>query len=169
MNNSNDGARLESSGTIKIIGIGQSLRGDDSAGLAAVCLWQEKYGESNKRSNLQVEITELPGIGLLNLLEGVRVAILVDAVKSGAKAGTIHILSQEQLEAFEHATGSAHGWGVAETLRLGEKLGLSDMPEKIIVIGIEAVDFSLGGLLSQEVEQALPEVAMLIEQLVRLE
>ncbi len=31
----------ELSGIIKIIGIGQSLRGDDAAGLAAVRLWQE--------------------------------------------------------------------------------------------------------------------------------
>ena len=41
----------------------------------------------------------------------------------------------------------------------------STLPEKIIVIGIEGVDFSMGKPLSPEVELALPEVARLIEQL----
>ena len=165
MSNSHDGARDEFSGTIKIIGLGQSLRGDDAAGLAAVRLWQERYQEDNERPNLQVELAELPGIGLLSLLEGAGMAILVDAVRSGADAGTIHILSKEHLEAFQKESGSAHGWGVAETLALGEKVMPSTMPEKIIVIGIEGVDFSMGKPISPQVELALPEVARLIEQL----
>jgi len=112
MSNSHDGARDEFSGTIKIIGLGQSLRGDDAAGLAAVRLWQERYQVNTERPNLQVELAELPGIGLLSLLEGAGMAILVDAVHSGADAGTIHILSKEHLEAFQKESGSAHGWGV---------------------------------------------------------
>jgi hydrogenase maturation protease len=165
MNNSHDGARSEFPGTIKIVGLGQSLRGDDAAGLAAVRLWQERYRENNERSNVEVELAELPGIGLLSLLEGAGMAILVDAVRSGADVGTIHILSKEQLDAFPNEAGSAHGWGIAETLALGEKIMPSTMPEKIIVIGIEGVDFSMGKPLSPEVELALPEVARLIEQL----
>ena len=165
MSKTNDGAREFISGTIKIIGLGQSLRGDDAAGLAAVRLWQERYQEDIERPNLQVELAELPGIGLLSLLEGAGMAILVDAVRSGADAGTIHILSKEHLDAFPNEAGSAHGWGVAETLALGEKIIPSTIPEKIIVIGIEGVDFSIGKPLSPQVELALPEVARLIEQL----
>jgi hydrogenase maturation protease len=92
-------------------------------------------------------------------------AILVDAVHSGADAGTIHILSKEHLDAFPNESGSAHGWGVAETLSLGEKVMPSTIPENIFVIGIEGVDFSMGNPLSPGVELALPEVARLIEQL----
>jgi hydrogenase maturation protease len=165
MNQPIDGARDELSGAIKIIGIGQSLRGDDAAGLAAVRLWQEKYQVNMERPYLQVELSELPGLGLLNLLEGTRIAILVDAVHSDAKAGTIHLLSNDQLEAFTEGAGSAHGWGVAETLSLGQKLMPSTMPGKLLLIGIEAGDLSLGESLSREVELALPEVARLIEQL----
>jgi len=166
MNQYTDGASSEDSGTIKIIGIGQSLRGDDAAGLEAVRLWQERYQANNERLNLQVELTELPGIGLLNLLEGTRTVILVDAVHSNAKAGTIHLLSEDQLESFSNGSGSAHGWGVAETLSLGRKLMPSTMPEVLLLIGIEAGDLSLGESLSPDVEKALPEVVHLIEQLV---
>ena len=164
MNQLPDDARDEASGIIKIIGIGQSLRGDDAAGLAAVRFWQERYQANIERPYLQVELAELPGIGLLNLLEGTSIAILVDAVHSNSKPGTIHLLSNDQLEAFTGGAGSAHGWGVAETLSLGEKLMPSSMPEKIILIGIEAGNLSLGESLSPGVELALPEVARLIEQ-----
>lgn len=169
MNNPNDGARDESSGTIKVIGIGQSLRGDDAAGLAAVRIWQDTYQVRVARPNVQVELAELPGIGLLGLLEGASVAILVDAVHSGAKAGTVFILTENQLEAFRDGAGSAHGWGVAETLSLRRKLMPSAIPGKLILIGIEAGQMNLGEALSPEVESALPKVALLIEQYVSID
>jgi hydrogenase maturation protease len=159
-------ARDNPSSIIKIIGIGQSLRGDDGAGLAAVRLWQDKYQANIERPNLQVELAELPGIGLLNLLEGTNIAILVDAIHGDSKLGTIHLLSYDQLDAFTSGAGSAHGWGVAETLLLGEKLMPSNMPGKIILIGIEVGSLSLGKSLSPEIELALPEVTHLINQLI---
>ena len=164
MKNLKDGAEDEPFGTIKIIGLGQSLRGDDAAGLAAVRLWQETYQVKNIHPNVQVELTELPGIGLLSLLADTRVAILVDAVHSGARAGTIYELTENQLVTFNDGAGSAHGWGVAETLLLGRRLMPSTLPGKLILIGIEAGQLKLGETLSPEVESALPEVARLIEQ-----
>jgi hydrogenase maturation protease len=165
MNRFLNGVRVESSDTIKIIGVGQSLRGDDAAGLAAVRLWQEKYQVNIDRPNIIVELVELPGVGLLGLLEGTRTVILVDAVHSNTKAGTVHLFSDDQLEAFTDGTGSVHGWGVAETLSLGRTLIPSGMPEEILLIGIEAGDITLGESLSPEVESALPEAANLIEQI----
>lgn len=166
MNQLPDDAREELSGIIKIIGMGQSLRGDDAAGLAAVRFWQERYPLNIKKPNLQVELVELPGLGLLSLLEGISIAILVDAIHGNSKPGTIHVLSKDQIEAFTGGAGSAHGWGVAETLSLGENLMPLSMPRKIILIGIEVGDLSLGESLSLQVEQSLPDVARLIEQLV---
>jgi hydrogenase maturation protease len=164
MNNPNGGASDEYPGTTKIIGVGQSLRGDDAAGMAAVNFWYETYQAKVTRPDVQMELAELPGIGLLSLLEGARVAILVDAVRSGAKAGTVQILSENQFEAFKYGSKSAHGWGVAETLSLGRKLMPSALPGKLILVGIEAGQLNLGETLSPEVESALPEVARLIEQ-----
>jgi len=164
MINASDGARDGPSGTIKIIGIGQSLRGDDAAGLAAVHLWKQIYQAGNMHADVQVELTELPGLGLLSLLEGSRVAILVDAMHSNSKAGTVRVLTESQLEAFTTGAGSAHGWGVAETLLLGRKLMSSSLPGTLILIGIEAGQLNLGETLSPQVKSVLPDVARLIEQ-----
>jgi hydrogenase maturation protease len=160
----NDGAGYQPSSTIKVIGIGQSLRGDDGAGLAAVRLWNEIYPHQRDRQNIHVELAELPGVSLLGLLEGATLAILVDAVSSGALPGTVHQLAEDQLDTFGDSSASAHGWGVAETLLLGRNLFPSQMPRKLILIGIEAGQLSLGEQLSPAVEASIPEVARLIEQ-----
>ncbi len=167
LSNYNDSARVIHPGTVKIIGLGQSLRGDDAAGLAAVNLWNSTYQSKNKWPGVEIELAGLPGIGLLGLMEGARVAILVDAVRSGASAGTVHILTEDQLEAFTTGAGSAHGWGVAETLSLGRKIMPASLPGKLILIGIEAGQLRLGRALSREVDSALPEVAQLIERTIR--
>lgn len=166
MNPTVDGAGDRHAGTIKLIGMGQGMRGDDAAGLAAVRLWQAQYQVGGLRADVQVELAELPGTGLLDLLQGVRLAILVDAVQSDAHPGTVHVLSPDQLDAFQHGAGSAHGFGVAEALSLGMKLMPSQMPDKLILIGIEAQQFRLGEELSPQVGLALPRVASLIEQLI---
>ncbi|HEX7541063.1 MAG TPA: hydrogenase maturation protease, partial [Anaerolineales bacterium] len=72
---------------ILILGIGQSLRGDDAAGLEAVRLWQAQHPDS--AAQVQVELYELPGLAMLDLLEGMDAAILVDAVQTSAPAGTV--------------------------------------------------------------------------------
>ena len=169
MNPTPDGASEATPGTIKLIGIGQSLRGDDGAGLQAVQLWQAKYQATGLHAEVKVELAELPGTGLLDLLQGARLAILVDAVKSGAQAGRVHILSPDQLGAFTCGAGSAHGFGVAEVLSLGEKLMPSQMPGKMILVGIEAGSFRMGDIISPEVAGALPGVVKLIEELITRE
>ncbi len=153
------------SGIIKIIGVGQILRGDDAAGLAAVQLWQATYLNRIARPFIQVELAELPGIDLLSLIDSARFAIIVDAVHSGAKAGTIHQVSEEQLSSFERAASSAHGWGVAETLSIGRKLMPVKLPDRLILVGIETGTLSLGDGLSEPVTSALPDAARLIERL----
>lgn len=149
---------------VVVIGIGQTLRGDDAAGLAAVQLWQQTYPRFAKQQKLRVELAELPGMRLLSLLEGARVAILVDAVHTNSKPGTVHIFSEDDLASAERESPSAHGWGVVETLALGRILTPQLMPDNIVLIGIEAAEFGMGQTLSPLVTAALPTVASQIEQ-----
>jgi hydrogenase maturation protease len=153
-------------GITKIIAIGQTLRGDDAAGSAAVSLWQKTYPVTASQPDIIVELTDLPGISLLNLLAGASKAVLVDAVQSDAEPGTIHTLTEDQLASFELGARSAHGWGIAETLSLARALKYAEMPIELTLIGIEAGQMKIGAGLSPEVELALPRVASLIEQIV---
>jgi hydrogenase maturation protease len=145
-----------------VLGIGQSLRGDDAAGLEAVRLWQQTYPQTAQR--VQVELFELPGLALLDRLEGMEAAILVDALQTNLTPGTIHRLGPEELAAFTLDSQSAHGWGVAETLALGRSLYPWLAQCRITLIGIAGSAFEMGAALSPAVQAALPEAAALIEK-----
>jgi len=149
---------------IAVIGIGQSLRGDDAAGLEAVRVWQGKYTSSTHDPHVIVSLTENPGLGLLNLLEGVESAVLVDAVQSEAVPGTLHRVDESEIDSFANGSDSAHGFGVGETLALGRSVNPGSLPEVIVVIGIEVGQTDIGEALSPEVEAVLPEAAKLIEE-----
>jgi hydrogenase maturation protease len=146
---------------ITVIGIGQSMRGDDAAGLETVRLWQQTYPATAQK--VQVDLCELPGLTLLDRLYGVDAAILVDALHTAAAPGTLHRLGPDELATFTTDTQSAHGWGVAETLALGRSLypGLAQC--RITLIGIAGSQFDLGAGLSSAIQAALPEAAAWIE------
>ena len=147
---------------IAVIGIGQSLRGDDAAGLAAVRMWREKFPETASRPEVRVEASELPGLTLIDLIADADVAILVDAVQSNAAPGTIHHIGEKDLSAFTPDSKSAHGWGVAETLTLSRQLN-QKLPA-IRIIGIEAAQMVMGVGMSEAVEEAIPLACEAIEQ-----
>jgi hydrogenase maturation protease len=147
---------------IAVIGIGQSLRGDDAAGLEAVRLWQKQHPESAAR--VHVELSELPGLGLLDMLGGMDAAILVDAVHSSSTPGTLHRLGPDDLASFTPDAGSAHGWGVAETLQLGRSLYPSLAKCRVTLIGIVGGQFNMGAGLSPAVQVALAGAVERIEK-----
>lgn len=147
---------------VAVIGIGQSLRGDDAAGLEAVRQWRERFPETANRPEVRVEASESPGLALLDLLSGAQSAVLVDAVQSSHPPGTIHRLDEEELAAFTSDAKSAHGWGVAETLKLGSQL--LDSRPRIRVVGIAAREFEMGAEMSDAVRDAIPAVCQVIEE-----
>jgi hydrogenase maturation protein HypF len=114
---------------IRIIGIGSPF-GDDAAGLEiARVLAQEPP------PNCEILAADRPGAALVDLLEGADVAILIDAVRSGAPPGTIHEFSFDELHHCASHFVSSHDLGVAAALRLAQKLGRG--PSVGRVIGIE--------------------------------
>jgi hydrogenase maturation protease len=150
-----------------VIGVGQTMRGDDAVGVIAVETWRSQYPHTANLPGVQVETAELPGLDLLEILSNADTALIVDAVKSGSPAGGIHILDEQAIAAFEPGTGSAHGWGVAETIRLGYQLGRADFPRKIIIMGIAAQQFEIGSPLSPAIMENLTTIVDEIEKQVR--
>ena len=84
--------------------------------------------------------------------------VIVDAVRSGAKAGTIHRLDAlaRPLPA-QLFRASTHHLSVAEAVALGRALGR--LPERLEIYGIEGRDFTAGLGLAPEVERAVERVA----------
>lgn len=116
---------------IRIIGIGSPF-GDDRAGLEVARLLAE-----SAPPNCEVIASDRPGVGLVDLMEGADAAILVDAVTSGAPAGTLHEIEFGDLSRHPMRFVSSHDMGIAAAIELARRLGRA--PRKGGVLGVEIV------------------------------
>ena len=135
-----------------IIGIGNEYRGDDAAGLV--------IARGLKRQTIaDVTVLEQSGEGaaLMEAWEGADTVVLIDAVNSGAEAGTIHrIEAHAQPVPQRFFRYSTHAFSVAEAIELARALG--ELPRRLMVYGIEGKTFKAGNGLSDEVETAVRDV-----------
>ena len=146
---------------IRILGCGNLLMGNDGIGLKVVEAL--KKTELKELEGLEILDAGVCGLDLLNLLDGVRKVIIVDAILAGGLPGYIyHFSGREIIENPQPSVlVSMHDLGISEVLKIGEKVQV--LPE-ISIFGIEigkpATEFSLG--LSPEVIKAVDEVVKLI-------
>lgn len=148
-----------------VLGIGQSLRGDDAVGLEIVREWQKIYPETS--GLVRVEMLELPGLDLIELLTGMDAAVIVDAVLDDQEPGKIRSFPITNLDSFDLGSRSAHGWGVAETFKLAESLFPEMEKIKILIIGISIKQVGVGAGISPEVRQAIPSACLMLEKKVQ--
>ncbi len=134
---------------IRIIGIGSPF-GDDAIGLEAARILAQK-----PPPNCEVIVADRPGVDLLELLQDVEAAILVDAVRSGAPAGTLHELGFEDVGLKGLGFNSTHGIGVAASLELARKLGRRPRHGKILGIEIAATPARYPHPLSDSAKRSL--------------
>ena len=143
---------------ILIIGVGNAYRGDDAIGLRVA-------QDIKKKSPDYVNVIEQSGegISLMDSWKDSDAVILIDAVHSGAQPGTIHrfdVHTQTIPTKFFHY--STHAFGVAEAIELARTL--KQLPQNLIVYGIEGKCFDAGIGLSLEVEKAIGEVVIRVKQ-----
>ena len=140
-------------GAAAVIAVGNPLRADDGAGVEVV---RRLAG----RVSPEVRLIELGGepAELLDAWNELGTAVLVDAVRTGGEPGTVHCFDAST-EPLPARTGSAstHGLGLAEALELGRALGR--LPARVVVVGIEADDRTMGGELSRPVQDAIEDAA----------
>jgi hydrogenase maturation protease len=125
-----------------LIGIGNSYRGDDAAGLRVA----EAVGG--------IALESPDAARILAAYEGATELVVVDAVESGAAPGSIHRLdaSHRPLPASLF-TSDSHHFGLAQAIELGRALGR--LPDSVKVFGIEGRSFGFEEGISQEVGVAI--------------
>ena len=129
-----------------VIGLGNAARGDDAAGLTV----------ARRVGGLEHEGDP---VALLDVWREADVAVVIDAVSSGAAPGTVHRFdaTAAQLPAQLRGSSSTHALGLAEAIELGRTLGR--LPGQLIVYGIEGERFEAGAELTPAVAAAVEAVA----------
>lgn len=133
-----------------ILGCGNPDRSDDGAGLLT----------ARRLRELGIEAHEHGGEPL-SLMEAWRTAeevILIDTVVSGRAAGEISVwnVRTDPLPAIRFRC-STHAVGIADAIEMAR--ALDRLPSKLILYGIEGVEFEIGGWLSPEVADAVERLA----------
>ena len=131
---------------IIVLGIGNSILGDDGIGLRIV-------EDLSKSMNEPIDFiqTEEMGFGLLDFLTDYDSAIIVDSVQTGGVPGAIHLFSIRDFKPEQSL--SNHYVGLPQLAEMANRLGIR-FPRDISVIGIEVRDPYLITLaLSDELEE----------------
>lgn len=136
-----------------VIGVGNTLRGDDGAGPAVVALLRDAV-----RSDVEIVAVDGEATELLSLLEGAASAFIIDASGSEGPAGTVRRFDASTSAVPQQKFAStSHGLGVAAVIELAR--ALSRLPPQCVVYTIEGASFEVGAPVSPAVETAAAEVA----------
>jgi hydrogenase maturation protease len=135
-----------------VAGLGNELRGDDSAGLLAA-----RAVRALLLDNVDVEEHSGDVAALAESMARHAEVFVVDAVVSGAAPGTVRELNPDG--ALTRSRSSSHGLGVPEALTLARALGGAP---HVRLIGIEGSHFALGSKPCTAVAGAARVVAALV-------
>jgi hydrogenase maturation protease len=137
---------------IRVIGIGSALRRDDSIGLRlADGISVEGVDHAENSCDLS----------LLYALEGCDMAVIIDAVDFGGKAGETRIMRAEDLPKNPNETHS---------MDLGFILGIINLlesPPDVFVFGVQPADLGFGDSLSEELYATMSEIRKRLDEFVR--
>ena len=137
-----------------VIGVGNTMRGDDGVGAAVV----EALGD---HPDIETFAFDGDGMELMVLWQGRHHVVVVDATQSDAPPGTVSRYEAHENELpqnlFRHST---HQFGVVEAVEMARVLG--DLPDRLTLIGVEGEEFTLGTGLSEPVQGALDEAVSVV-------
>lgn len=134
---------------MQVIACGNRFRQDDAAG--------PLVADRLRALGIPVALCSGDAIELVETWKGAVDVILVDAVVTGAPAGTVHVWDGDLPSFALRVDTSTHGLGVAQAIRLA--VDLWGQPPHLRIYGIEAAGFDMGAAPSAAVAAAADEVA----------
>ena len=108
-------------------------------------------------------------LDLLGLWDDADLAVVIDAVRTGAEPGTVPAHRAGHRDAGDpggpgpSGGTSTHGIGLAGVLRLARAVG--SCPERVVVVGIEGDDFGQGEGLTPRSPRAVPHAARHVDRI----
>ena len=145
-----------------VIGIGNTLMGDDGAGPAVVSLLEKRC------KNAELVALDTPGYSLLTYLTRKKKAIIVDAAFFGGQPGEVKALKLDQIKSSAEKSGlNLHDTDIVKVLEYAATLRL--LPDEVTIMCIQVVNISPGTTLSPAVKQGVKQAAGLIAAACRLQ
>src|SRR5947209_4597167 len=141
-----------------VIGVGTDLRGDDGFGTAVL---DGLRAQPSVSAYAQLAVCDGEPARMIDLWQGYRHALIVDAVRGGAERyGFVYRRDLTAMigagESGTEPRGNSHAAGLGAAVRLGQVL--DRLPSRLILYAVHGRDFRLGVPLSDPVAMAVPEL-----------
>jgi hydrogenase maturation protease len=151
--------------SILVLGIGNLIMSDDGIGVRVVQRLLEGY---RFPAGVTVMDGGTLGLDLLPKLEGVKKLLLLDAVETGRGAGSIVRISGEEIPRAMKTRLSPHQAGLQDLLLLLLAELQGQIPEEMVLLGVQPEHIGIGLELSAQVAASLdPLAALALEELER--
>jgi len=143
-----------------VIGLGNPLRGDDGVGVRVA----QMLATQALPPDVEVVDGGTQGLGLVNLMEGRRRVILVDAADVGRAPGEFVRFTPDEVRLLgDEAHLSVHAGGLRDALLLAQALQV--LPDEVIIFGVQPAHLEWDSALSPEIEATLPDlIAAVLEE-----
>ncbi len=137
---------------VAVIGIGNTLMGDDGAGVEVLAMLKGRVPEG-------VDIVELGtgGINLVHVMAGYDSVVIIDAGDFGGWPGEIRAFEPDDVQSVKTVGYSLHDWDIFTSIGISKKTG--DCPGKIRIVAIQPENLKMGEGLSETVKSKLQELA----------
>jgi hydrogenase maturation protease len=140
---------------VLVLGVGNILLSDEGAGVRAVEELQNRY---NCPDTVEIVDGGTVGFELLPYFDDRSHILIIDAVKTGNKPGTI--VRIDDPPAFFQKKVSPHQIGIADVM--GIAVITDNMPKNIALFGIEPKELSTGLNLSTEIARNLSRLVDMV-------
>lgn len=143
-----------------VLGIGNSILGDDGVGVHVT----RELAEKIKDENVDVRDTSVDGLNLLEFIVGYDKLVVVDAIMTETgKAGEIYRLKPENVCQPSTSAISPHHFNLATTIEIGKRLFPREMPKEVIVFAVGTQEVvKVTEEMTGKVKEAIPIVVGLV-------
>ncbi len=148
-------------GHIAVIGIGNVLCSDEGVGIHVI----NRLKRMKLPRNVQLFDCGTNAIAVLEAMDGAKKAILIDATSSGGRPGTVRLYRVGQLSKMEDGLlnlVSLHQFDLITALKVAKLTGAYNIPDGLVVIGVEVKSLESSPELSEEVRAAIPKVVEMV-------
>lgn len=143
--------------SVLILGVGNIILSDEAVGVRAVEALISAY-------DLPLGVQALDGgtssMEMLDEIANLDLLVVVDALKAGKPQGTLLRLAGDEVPVFFRQKLSPHQIGLSDVLASLEFAGCR--PKDMVVIGVEAENFSLGLEMTPLIAARVPELVTMV-------
>ena len=138
-------------GKLGVLGVGNTLKGDDGIGIVLL----NRLRESEIPGEVEFYEVGTSGMNILHHLKDLDTALIIDAIRSKGEPGDSVFFNPDDVDNDLQVRGT-HDANLLEAIELSETMG--ERPDRVVIMGVIPENMELNEDLSPPLQDRLPEL-----------